>query len=177
MKRSRHHYSRYATFLSLFLLGACGSGPDSDLLAYVEQVKQTQPTPLVAEKTDEKHELFVYQADSDGIRDPFLAPVTTVINAPASPLGPTPEIHQPGALETMSLESLVYMGSIEKQGRRVALVRGEKGQIHQVMVGTYLGQNHGKVVGFDQHRITVRELYPDGMGGWQERMTTVGQAK
>ena len=166
--------------LLLLLLGglvACGSGPDSDLLAYVEKVKQSS-LPLSTEKIiDKKHELFAYQADSEGMRDPFVSTLASVTVRQAPAKGLAPEGHKAGVLETMPLDSLVYMGSIEKHGRRVALVRSGDGKVHQVRIGAYLGQNHGKVVEFNQHQITLRELVADGLGGWHTRTARVGQAK
>lgn len=163
--------------LSLLLLAACGTGPDSDLLAYVEQVKQTVPAPVVEEKKGNSHELFAYQADSEGIRDPFLSSAAAVMVQQSPSTGLVPDQHKPGLLETMPLESMVYMGNIEQRGRRVALVRAEDGRIHQVRIGSYLGRNHGKVVGFDQQVITLRELVSDGLGGWQARTATIAQAR
>jgi len=161
----------------IFLLGACGRGPDSDLLTYIEQVKHTVPAPVVAEKSQKRHELFAYQADSEGVRDPFLSSQAAVMAPQSQSKGLVPDEHKPGLLETMPLDSMVYMGNMEKRGRRIALVRAEDGKIHQVGIGSYLGRNHGKVVEFDQHQITLRELVADGQGGWQARTATIGQAK
>ena len=158
-------------------LTACGSGPDSDLLVYVEKVKQSSPPPAVEKIINKKHELFAYQADSEGIRDPFVSTLASVIVRQAPAKGLAPDGHKAGLLETMPLDSLVYMGSIEKRGRRVALVRSSDGKVHQVRIGSYLGQNHGKVVEFNPQQITLQELVADGLGGWQTRTARIGQAK
>ena len=169
---------RYLFISGLIIFSsACSRGPDSDLLAYVEQVKQTVPAPVVAEKNQKRHELFAYQADSEGIRDPFLSSQAAVRAPQSTSKGLVPDTRKPGLLETMPLDSMVYMGNMEKRGRRIALVRAEDGKIHQVGIGSYLGRNHGKVVEFDQHQITLRELVSDGSGGWQARTATIGQAK
>ncbi|MDH5184005.1 MAG: pilus assembly protein PilP [Gammaproteobacteria bacterium] len=168
---------RYLLLFGVIGLSACGNGPDSDLQAYVAEVKQNVPVPVVEKKVTNKHELFAYQADSEGIRDPFMLSQSSVALTQTPSEGVVPEEHERAILETMPLDSLVYMGNIEKRGRRVALVRSADGKIHQVQVGSYLGQNHGKVVEFDQYQITLRELLSDGLGGWHARTATVGQAK
>lgn len=169
---------RYLALFSLMVFfTGCGSGPDSDLLAYVEKIKQSSPAPAAEKKVDKKHEFFVYRADSEGIRDPFASSQTSVSVEQTPSEGLKPDERERGILESIPLDSLVYMGNIEKRGRRVALVRSSDGKVHQVRVGSYLGENHGKVVAFNQHQISLRELVSDGRGGWRERTATVGQAK
>lgn len=171
-----------AQYLSLYalllgLLAACGNGPDSALLAYVEQIKQSVPSTTVEKRIASRYELFVYQADSDGIRDPFISASASVVVRQALSSAPVPEERERGILESLPLESLVFIGNIEKRGRRVALVRSADGRVHQVRIGSYLGQNHGKVVEFNHHQITLQELVPDDQGGWHTRTATVGQSK
>ena len=62
------------------------------------------------------------------------------------------------------------MGVLSQEGRKVALVRVE-GKLHQIVPGTYIGQNMGKVTKVEETRITVREMVQDDLGEWSVRST------
>jgi len=36
-----------------------------------------------------------------------------------------------------------------------------------------MGQNYGKIISITDSEIKLREIVPDGQGGWSERVTTV----
>ncbi|MCS6809863.1 MAG: pilus assembly protein PilP [Tepidimonas sp.] len=75
-------------------------------------------------------------------------------------------------LEDVPLDAMAMVGSIQKGAQRVALVRAN-GLIHQVRVGSYLGQNLGRVTAISEHQITLREIVQDAAGEWVERTTTL----
>jgi type IV pilus assembly protein PilP len=41
--------------------------------------------------------------------------------------------------------------------------------VHRVIVGNYLGTNDGKITAISTSKIDVREIVPDGLGGYIER--------
>jgi type IV pilus assembly protein PilP len=41
--------------------------------------------------------------------------------------------------------------------------------VHRVIIGNYIGQNDGKITGISPSKIDVREIVPDGLGGYIER--------
>jgi len=162
----------------LLLLSACGGGADGDLVAYVEQVKTAQAKTPEAPQVSEKHETFRYRADSEGIRDPFSGQVARVDTRKNTDPGLRPDSRRGRqALEQYPLESLSLVGTMSSAKRMVALVRSGDGVIHQVRLGDYMGQNYGKVIAIEARQIRLRELVPDGSGGWQERSATVSLAR
>lgn len=148
------------------LLSACGSQQD-DLAAYIERInerpgKELDELPDVAE-----YEQFVYQpADR---RAPFV-PVRPERRTTRVESGPRPDETRPrGPLEEFPLDALKMVGLVEISGRRFALVRDPDRRIHRVPVGTYAGQNHGRITAIAPREVQLVELVPDGFGGWAER--------
>lgn len=72
------------------------------------------------------------------------------------------------ALEAYPLDAMAFVGSLMRQGRPVALVRVDR-QIHQVLPGSYLGQNYGKVIRITETQVVLREIVQDALGEWTER--------
>jgi len=106
-------------------------------------------------------------------KDPFTKhSLLALANAQAAPanhhlsLSHKPRTRQP--LEDIALESMHFVGMLEKQGRYVALVRAN-GILHQVLPGQYIGKNLGKVWRVDESGIALREIAQDADGNWLER--------
>jgi len=77
--------------------------------------------------------------------------------------------HVKQLLEGFPLESMSFVGTLAKDGKRIALVR-VNGMLHQVGLGAYMGQNLGKVTRLDDNGLRLRELTLDGNGHWTERI-------
>ncbi|MBD3671580.1 MAG: pilus assembly protein PilP [Gammaproteobacteria bacterium] len=166
-----------ASLLLLTLVTACQDGPDSDLLSYVEGLKSSQQGQLDPLPELKKRETFSYRADSEGIRDPFSTTGSFVTSESRESSVRPDNDRKRQVLEQFPLDTLFMVGSMKMSGEMVALVRSGDGIIHQVRVGDYVGQNYGKVVAVSSNEITLRELVPDGIGGWQERPATITLAK
>jgi type IV pilus assembly protein PilP len=54
-----------------------------------------------------------------------------------------------------------------------ALIKTNENQVVQMNKGEYLGQNHGKILRINESKVELLELIPDGLGGWEERPTTM----
>ncbi len=72
-------------------------------------------------------------------------------------------------LEAHPLDSLRMVGTIEKDGGTWAIISASDGTIHRVQEGNYMGQNHGQILSIDEFSVVLREIVPDGLGGWRER--------
>jgi type IV pilus assembly protein PilP len=71
-------------------------------------------------------------------------------------------------LEAYPLDSMSMVGSLDRLGRRFALLRVDK-LLYQVKVGDYLGQNYGRITKIDETQIVLREIVQDAAGEWIER--------
>jgi type IV pilus assembly protein PilP len=106
-------------------------------------------------------------------KDPFTKHSSRALaNAQAEPansdLSPSQKSRARQPLEEFALESMHFVGMLEKQGRYVALVRAN-GILHQVVPGQYIGKNLGKVWRVDESGIALRESAQDADGNWLER--------
>ena len=71
-------------------------------------------------------------------------------------------------LEAYSLDTMRMVGSLNRDGQRVALVKVDS-LLYQVRSGSYLGQNYGRVDQITETDITLREIVQDPSGEWTER--------
>ncbi|HET7650279.1 MAG TPA: pilus assembly protein PilP [Gammaproteobacteria bacterium] len=163
-----------ALAISVLSLTACGDRM-SDLRQYAEQVKArkggyVEPLPQV-----KPFETFIY-ADAN-LRSPFDPQLQAMNNANLksnASSGIHPDFNRNREyLEQFPLDSLKMLGTLNADGTLWALIRDGDGIVHRVKKGNYMGQNFGKVISISDSGLTLREIVPDGQGGWTERMTNV----
>jgi len=166
--RPLHPVKTLLLVLAALLLAACEQDM-SDLDNYIEEVKarpggEIDPIPQI-----ETYEGFSYGVM--GERSPFepdsrLRPDT----GRADGDGPSPDFdRRQEYLEQYPLDSLRMQGTLEMTGTLFAIIQDPDGTVHRVTLGNHLGQNHGEIVSISENRVTLRELVPDGGGGWNER--------
>ncbi|MEY4426682.1 MAG: putative type pilus assembly protein PilP, putative lipoprotein of the pilotin family [Pseudomonadota bacterium] len=73
-----------------------------------------------------------------------------------------------GPLEAYPLDMLTMVGSLNKNGRRIALIRVNN-MLYQATAGEYLGQNFGLIQSLGEAQIKIREIVQDSAGEWIER--------
>ena len=74
----------------------------------------------------------------------------------------------PQWLERYALDQLQMVGQLMQDGQRVALIKAAQ-RIHQVKVGHYLGPHGGRVLSIEEQALTLREIFQDEAGQWQQR--------
>jgi len=75
-------------------------------------------------------------------------------------------------LEAFPLDAMSMVGSLTRQGQLVALVKVDS-LLYQVKVGTYLGQNYGRVLHINETEVALREIVQDAAGEWIERASAL----
>lgn len=153
------------------LLSACSDGGLSDLQSYVKSVK-SRPAARIAPLPEFKtYETFSYSAEE--LRDPFVMfqnEAELVQSTMAVSSGPKPdEKRNKETLEQYPLDTLRFVGQLEKDNEQWAIVTSPDSLVHRVKAGNYIGQNFGKVTAVTENQLEIKELVPDGMGGWIER--------
>ncbi len=152
------------------MLSACGNREKrAELQAYVNkiksrQIKEIEPLPEV-----KPYETFTY--NDSNLRSPFMpsTPVEVAKNV-ANDKGIHPDANRrKEPLEAFPLDSLRMMGTLEKQGRRWAVIEDTDGTVHRIAKGNYLGQHDGRVEDVTEEKVLITEIIPDGSGGWRER--------
>ena len=158
--------------LPLFLT-ACADAEIDELQQWMtEQRAQTRPrvTPIPEPKK------FTPQAYlEEGAVDPFsLQRLTQALRQESSGANANAALVAPELsrrkepLEAVPLDSVKMVGSLNKAGQLVALVRVDN-LLYQVRPGNYLGQSYGKITKVSETEIVLREIVQDAAGEWIER--------
>lgn len=163
-----------ALCLGVTLLAGCAKD-DSELRAWIAEVKsrekpKVEPLPIL-----KPYEKFVYQASH--LRDPFedtlRRQAQEQAQRAASAQGKStvhpPVNRRPEPLEAFPLDALRMVGTLEQKGQTWAVISAPDGSVTRVKVGNYMGQNYGRITRIDDYEITLTEIVPDGAGGWMER--------
>lgn len=81
----------------------------------------------------------------------------------------TPELNRrKEPLESFPLDTMTMVGSLKRDGKEVVLLKVDQ-LIYQVGLGSYVGQNFGKITQITETAVTVREIVQDSAGEWIER--------
>ena len=143
-------------------LSAC-SGGDDDLQNFITETNKEAPGRVEPLPEVKPYQTYTY-ADMN-LRSPFM---------PTSPNAGNPNL-RPDAhrnrefLEQYSLDTMRMVGTIQQGGTMYGLVETKDGLVHRVVVGNYVGQNDGKITAISTSKIEIREIVPDGLGGYIER--------
>jgi type IV pilus assembly protein PilP len=163
-----HTLNRFA--LAALALGAClavtgltaCSSADEQLQEFIAQTERepggrVEPLPEIT-----PYQTFVYVATS--LRSPFV-PV-----GPSAGSGLRPDANRHREfLEQFSLDTLKMVGTLKLGGNTYGLVETRGGLVNRVLPGNYIGQNDGKITSITPSKIFIREIVPDGVGGYIER--------
>ena len=164
--------------VSLCVLGLAGCGDRlGDLQQYANEVRarkggHVEPLPQI-----KPFETYAY-ADQDQ-RSPFTPQLSTGFGNSNGPRGTSvtglhPDFNRAHEyLEQFPLDGLKMVGTLTVSGTLYGLVKDSDNILHRVVVGNYMGQNYGKIVSITDTDIKLREIVPDGQGGWSERVTDV----
>ena len=163
--------------LTIFIamgLSACADDSTVDLSAYVQEVKTRQKSRIPPLPKPQEFRIFSY--DDSTIRNPFEA--TVEVQALDTNNGLKPDMaRNRDVLEQYALGSLKMMGSLEKNGQLWALVRASDGTLYRTTVGKHLGKNNGRILKITESQIELKEIVPDGLGGWIERISTLAASE
>ena len=150
-------------------LAACSGSLDADLREYVEEVKSRQKGRIPPLPEPQKFEIYAYNEAK--LRDPFI-PTQVIEAANNANSGLRPDAsREKDVLEQYPLGSLKMMGSLEKSGQLWALLRAPDGTLHRTKKGRHMGQNNGEIIKITENELELKEIVPDGLGGWIERFS------
>lgn len=156
--------------LAMLMLQAC-SEDHGELQDWMEQQRQSirpHVKPL-AEPTQFVPANYVGSAQVD----PFDARKLTMAlvgdrRSPQSALAELEQNRRKQPLEAYALDTMTMVGSLQRNGRLVGLVKVDN-LLYQVVPGNYMGQNYGLVKTVDEQQIVLREIVQDAAGEWIER--------
>ena len=156
-------------------LSACASDQD-DLQRWLAE-QRAQVKPSVPRITEPKK--FTPQTYTEASSfEPFnMLKLTQALrresNQPSTSELIAPELaRRKEALEAFPLDAMAMVGSMNRNGQPVALVRVDK-LLYKVRVGEYLGLNYGRITRINETEVALREIVQDAAGEWIERVATL----
>lgn len=163
-----------AVILTIGLAG-CTNPDVHDLEQFVEETRAAQKGRIDPLPQFKPFETYAYSATQ--MRDPFAVwrdPSDAPQASKGNGTGLQPDMtRRKEALESFPLDSLRMVGTLSRTDGRWVIIRAPDGLVHRVKEGNYLGQNHGKIIALNEDRIDLKEIVPDGLGGWQERQAVL----
>ncbi len=159
------------------LLGGCADSGQEELQQWMqEQRSQTRPkvTPI-SEPSKFVPQAYTQNAAVEPFSSQKLAEALRrqSANATSNAALVAPELNRrKEPLESMPLDAVQMVGSLNRSGKKVALVRVDN-LLYQVQLGNYLGQNYGRIVKVTETEIVLREIVQDAAGEWIERPATL----
>ena len=168
--------SLIALSLSLALLG-CGDSTHQELQKWMADARaktKVQVTPLSEPKKYVPQEyLRVESTDPFSNQKLLLAFKQDSGQSVVSSKLIAPELaRRKEALEAFPLDTMAMVGSLNRGGKHVALIRVDR-LLYQVQTGNYLGQNYGRISKITETEVALREIVQDPTGDWIERIATL----
>jgi type IV pilus assembly protein PilP len=143
-------------------LAACSSA-DDELQRFIDDTKKESGGRVEPLPEMRPAQTFVY-ADMR-LRSPFMPGGAGGANASTRP-----DVKRNREfLEQFSLDTLKMVGTLKLGGQTYGLIETKDGLVHRVLPGNYIGQSEGKITEITPSKISVREIIPDGLGGYIER--------
>jgi len=163
----------YYSMTLLIALGACKELPQEDIKVWINSNQKNITSRNASLDEKEIFQVFTYQAN-DRI-DPFDSKKISLL-FPADPSGGnnfSPDVQRTReTLEQYAIDSLRMVGTLRKTGKIIALIEMDK-VIYQVHVGSYLGQDMGRVIKISEDVIQVEETTQDAGGEWRKRLVEI----
>jgi len=151
----------------------------SELQKYFDEQRAMRGDAAKPEPLPKKVEYPTILYKAEKLRDPF-SPIEEEEPPPETPAqGKAVSILQPDLnrtkdkLESYPLDSLRMMGTVEKDGERWGLIRASDGEVRQVKIGNYMGQNHGQISQISIDQIFLTEIVPGPGGVWTKRQAQI----
>jgi len=157
-----------SSLLSAGLVG-CSLDEGDDLDRYMrDATKDIKPR---VKPLPEVQPYMALQYNADGtLVDPFRA--RKAVNK-SSVL--QPNLNRPKEpMEAYPLESLKYVGLLSKSRLTYALLKTPDESVQQVKLGSYVGQNFGRVMQISEGEVLLMEIVQDDLNGdWVERTSSL----
>ena len=150
------------------LLVGC-AGDHSDLEQFVKDVKARKGEHIPPLPEFKTYDVFSYPG---GVRDPFepIKQQEIMASFDEQQSGPKPDLNRhKEALEAYPLDSLRYIGLLERNAEKWAIISASDNMVYRTQTGDHLGQNFGEIIEINEGSVELVELVPNGLGGWVER--------
>lgn len=161
---------------SVFVLG-CGAPGEEELRQWMA-TERAQAKPNITPIAEPK-QFHPQPYGADGDMEPFNPmKLTQALRRESAQMASNAALIAPEMarrkepLEAFPLDAMAMVGSLNKTGKPTALLKVDK-LLYQVQIGSYLGQNYGRITAITETAIQLREIVQDTTGDWIERSTSL----
>lgn len=164
MTHNKVLYKGHAAFLLVLLLAltGCSSGQHGDLAAYVTEIKSRTKGSIEPLPEIRRPPTVVYAGEDK--RDPFTPYEEEPEEDPNQPVLTEKPPRPPEELEQFPLDSLNFVGTLEKGGVLWGLIQAPDKAIYRVQAGNYMGKNDGRIISITENTVILVELIRSGAG-------------
>jgi type IV pilus assembly protein PilP len=152
------------------LLASCAGNDHRDLEQFVADSGDNLRGRIPSVAQVKVPDAVVYQAFE--LPDPFKAERTRPLRDRPTGVAWTPPERRE-SLEAYPLDALHMVGSMERDGKRWALIKAPDNTVYRIARGNRIGQNFGAVALVTESSITLSEHIQDGSGLWIERTASL----
>jgi type IV pilus assembly protein PilP len=161
------------TVFAITLLFGCFGSKDTELQQWMVEQKGNTPPRVVPIAAPKKFipQAYTQQASMEPFNNQKLLQALRKdsTQSAANLALISPELaRRKEALESIPLDAVSMVGTLNKKNTLVALLRVDK-LLYQAKVGNYLGQNYGRITKISDTEIVLREIAQDAAGEWIER--------
>jgi type IV pilus assembly protein PilP len=153
-------------FVTLFLLTSC-TGDNSDLMNYIQEIKSRPGGAIEAIPKFAPLPVFKFP-ENDSRRSPFKPAEAKKITDEFAPDQNRPK--QP--LEAYPLDALKFVGILQQGSQIWGLILQPDKKVVPIKVGSYMGQNYGRVLSIKNTEVKLEESVQDS-GKWGKHITTL----
>jgi len=156
----------------MFSLSACNEGV-SDIDDYFADIRAKPAKPIDPMPELKPYLRYVYPEHE---KDPFDRAMLIPEAAPQQMVdsGVKLDVNRVKEfLEGFPLDGLSMVGTVNKENTLWALIKTPDGGVQSIKKGNYLGQNYGKVLNISEAKMEIKEIVPNGNGGYKERETMI----
>jgi type IV pilus assembly protein PilP len=162
-----------AAVFAITLLSGCFGSKDTELQQWMVEQKGNTPPRVVPIAAPKKFipQAYTQQASMEPFNNQKLLQALRKDSSQsvANLALISPELaRRKEALESIPLDAVSMVGTLNKKNTLVALLRVDK-LLYQAKVGNYLGQNYGRITKISDTEIVLREIAQDAAGEWIER--------
>lgn len=146
---------------ALLMIVACSESKNKELQNYIKEVQSRPPKPIESIPQMKLSPVFIYP--NVARRNPF-NPLQRLINNQDAP----DQRRKKEPLEKFPLDSLQMVGTFAENNRLWALISATDGIIYRVAIGSYLGQNYGRITKITPNAIYITEKIR-ASSGWESK--------
>lgn len=153
-----------AVLLGLVVSG-CGSDGLNDLRDFVKNAHADKKPNIKPIPEIKPQESYVYSAAS--LADPFTRVNLKPLARDSKSAKDQGRRREP--LEDYPFDALKMVGTLSRGNQSWAVIQAPDSTVHRVQIGSYIGQNAGKVIRITEAKVDVVEQVQGTLGEWLER--------